>query len=65
MSVCPEENNDGTVGMSNIEQPEPQFPVPVYRTGGNKTEFDKGRVVYVSAEGKEVSREDYEHWGGR
>lgn len=51
--------------MSNIEQPEPQFPVPVYRTGGNKTEFDKGRVVYVSAEGKEVSREDYEHWGGR
>ena len=61
--------------MSNIEQPDPQFPtIPLWmtrrhRSGGRNDEFDRGRVagkvVYVNAEGHEVSREDYEHWGGR
>lgn len=38
-----------------------------HRPGGQKDEFERGRgkVVYVSAEGREVPCEEYEHWGGR
>lgn len=60
--------------MSNIEQPEPQFTVPLWMTrrhrgGGQPDEFDRGRmagkVIFVNAEGREVSREEHDHWGGR
>ena len=61
--------------MTNIEQPEPQFPdIPLWKTrrhrpGGRNAEFDRGRVagrvVFINADMQEVPREEYEHWGGR